>query len=161
MKQYIGNSYKAAAAVGIALAIAPATPLAAADAAPAATAADAGTAATTVPLEASTMIIEYNASDRDIGVQFFVDSEGWRVVRIFDPKGVQIFSAESQGRLTRQGGGTELFLESVEPELAELPLKRSSTDFRQAFTRLGRATSTATCRWEASSSRTTCRPVPC
>ena len=39
------------------------------------------------------------------------------------PSGVQIFSAESQGRLARQGGGTELFLESVEPELAELPLK--------------------------------------
>jgi hypothetical protein len=96
--------------------------LTAADAAPAATAADVGTAATT-PLEASTMIIEFNATDRDIGIQFFVDSEGWRVVRIFDPRGVEIFSAEAGGRLARQGGGTELFLESVEPELSELPLK--------------------------------------
>ena len=70
------------------------------------------------------MIIEYNASAEDIGVQFFLDSDGWRKVQIFDPTGVEIFSAASAGRLTRQGGGTELFLESVEPETAELPINR-------------------------------------
>jgi hypothetical protein len=74
-----------------------------------------------IPLEASTMIIEYNASAEDIGVQFFLDSDGWRKVEIFDPNGAEIFGAESEGRLTRQGGGTELFLESVEPEIADLP----------------------------------------
>jgi hypothetical protein len=47
------------------------------------TAAGADSTARVLPLEASTMIIEYNASAKDIGVQFFLDSEGWRTVRIF------------------------------------------------------------------------------
>ena len=49
-------------------------------------AAPAATESSVVPLEASTLIIEFNASDRDIGVQFFIDSEGWRSVQVFDPK---------------------------------------------------------------------------
>jgi hypothetical protein len=77
-----------------------------------------------IPLKATTMIIEYNDSAEDIGIQFFLDSDGWRSVEIFDPRGQEIFDAETEGRLTRQGGGTELFLESVEPELAELPLEK-------------------------------------
>lgn len=77
-----------------------------------------------IPLEASTLIIEYNASAEDIGVQFFLDSEGWQEIEIFDPGGQEIFSAETTGRLTRQGGGTELFLESVEPPIAELPFEK-------------------------------------
>ena len=78
----------------------------------------------TVPLEDATMIIEYNASDEDIGIQFFLDSEGWREIEIFDPSGREVFSAETGGSLTRQGGGTELFLESVEPPTADLPNHR-------------------------------------
>jgi hypothetical protein len=76
-----------------------------------------------VPLKASTMIIEYNSSAEDIGIQFFLDSNGWRTVEIFDPRGVEIFSADTEGSLTQQGGGTELFLESVEPALEDLPLE--------------------------------------
>ena len=74
-----------------------------------------------VPLKASTLIIEFNSSAEDIGVQFFLDSEGWRFVQILDPDGATVFAASTAGRLTRQGGGTELFLESVEPELIDLP----------------------------------------
>jgi hypothetical protein len=73
-----------------------------------------------LPLEASTLIIEYNSSAEDIGVQFFLDSEGWRAVEILDPDGVAVFAASATGRLLRQGGGTEMFLESVEPELQDL-----------------------------------------
>ncbi|HEV8332790.1 MAG TPA: hypothetical protein VGQ22_15305 [Steroidobacteraceae bacterium] len=81
--------------------------------------------ARTVPLSAATMIIEYNSSAEDIGVQFFLDlSEGWRDIEIFDPSGREIFGAETEGRLTRQGGGTELFLESVEPPIADLPFEK-------------------------------------
>jgi len=77
------------------------------------------------PLTAATMIIEYNSSAEDIGVQFFLDlSEGWQEMAIFDPSGREIFDAETEGRLTRQGGGTELFLESVEPPIADLPFER-------------------------------------
>jgi hypothetical protein len=85
---------------------------------------DKNTERNSVPLTAATMIIEYNASAKDIGVQFFLDSEGWRAIEIFDPEGRQIFGAQTTGRLTRQGGGTELFLESVEPEVADLPIER-------------------------------------
>ena len=89
-----------------------------------ASAGDSRKAARTIPLKASTMIIEYNASADDIGIQFFLDSDGWQSVEIFSPKGEQIFGAETEGSLTRQGGGTELFLESVEPEIADLPFER-------------------------------------
>jgi len=75
-----------------------------------------------VPLSAARLIIEFNASAEDIGIQAFLDSGGWREVEIFDPLGAEVFSAEAEGRLLRQGGGTELFLESVEPGLDELPL---------------------------------------
>ena len=80
--------------------------------------------ARSTPLEESTMIIEYNSTDEDIGIQFFLDSEGWREIEIFDPTGHEVFSAESEGRLTQQGGGTELFLESVEPTTDELPIAK-------------------------------------
>ena len=76
-----------------------------------------------IPIKAATMIIEYNASAEDIGIQFFLDSNGWRTVEIFDPRGAEIFGAETEGSLTRQGGGTELFLESVEPLIEDLPLE--------------------------------------
>jgi hypothetical protein len=82
----------------------------------------AGRARPTV-LKASTMIIEYNSSAEDIGIQFFLDSDGWQEVEISDPEGIEIFSAETSGRLTRQGGGTELFLESVEPPIEDLPFE--------------------------------------
>jgi len=78
--------------------------------------------AAATPLKAAKMIIEYNASAEDIGIQFFLDSDGWASIEIFDPRGREVFDAEAEGSLLRQGGGTELFLESVEPPLDELPL---------------------------------------
>lgn len=76
------------------------------------------------PFEATTMIIEFNSTDQDIGVQFFVDSEGWTSVEITDPFGQEIFGTEAEGRLFSQGGGSELFLESVEPELSDLSIEQ-------------------------------------
>ncbi|HEY4366452.1 MAG TPA: fibronectin type III domain-containing protein [Steroidobacteraceae bacterium] len=84
-----------------------------------------------IPLSAATMIIEFNASAEDIGVQFFLDSEGWKEIEIFDPSGQEIFGAETEGRLTRQGGGTELFLESVEPPTDELSIEKFFRRFPQ------------------------------
>jgi hypothetical protein len=80
-------------------------------------------------LEASTLIIEYNSSAEDVGVQFFLDSEGWTSAEIHDPNGHEIFSAETDGILEEQGGGTEMFLESVEPELGDITFK----EFFQRF----------------------------
>lgn len=88
--------------------------------APASSVPGAGTAARFAEVS---MIVELNATDEDVGLQFFADAEGWREVEIFDPEGDEIFSAEAEGRLAQQGGGTEFFLESVEPTLDDLPLK--------------------------------------
>jgi hypothetical protein len=76
----------------------------------------------TIPFKDVRMIVEYNETAQDVGIQFFLDSDGWRSVDIFAPGGQKIFSASATGSLLAQGGGTELFVESVEPELAELPL---------------------------------------
>jgi hypothetical protein len=83
-----------------------------------------------IPFPAARMIIEYNASARDIGVQFFLDAEEWRYVKIIDPDGNVVFDASAKGRLLTQGGGTELFLESVEPEFGG---DTTLTDFFETF----------------------------
>lgn len=67
-------------------------------------------------------IFEYNASAQDLGVQLFLDSEGWQSVKLMDPRGRVMLQATASGNLLAQGGGTELFLESVEPPLSEEPL---------------------------------------
>jgi hypothetical protein len=72
--------------------------------------------------KAAKMIIEYNSSAEDVGVQFFLDSESWQTVKIYDPRGTLIFNGSASGSLLAQGGGTEMFVESVEPGLDELSL---------------------------------------
>lgn len=75
----------------------------------------------TVEIEDARLKIELNATDDDAGIQVFIDAEPWELMQIFDPKGKLIFQSKARGRLGRQGG-TELFLESAEPDLSELPL---------------------------------------
>ena len=75
-----------------------------------------------VPLKAARMIIEFNDSAQDVGIQFFLDTDGWQSLTIHDPEGRLMFNATASGSLLEQGGGTELFVESVEPPLDELPL---------------------------------------
>jgi hypothetical protein len=75
-----------------------------------------------IPFEDVRMIIEFNSSAEDIGVQFFIDAEEWQNVKVFDPEGEQIFSATAKGAVAAQGGGSELFLESDEPGLTDLSL---------------------------------------
>ena len=75
------------------------------------------------------MRVELNFTDEDVGIQLFLDAEGWRSVDLFAPRGQKMFSATAQGTLLNQGGATELFLESVEPTLDELSLE----DFLRRF----------------------------
>jgi len=82
-----------------------------------------------IPFPEARLIIEYNASARDIGVQFFLDAEEWQNIRILDPLDNEIFEATAKGRLLTQGGGTELFLESVEPERRDLTLTQFFANF--------------------------------
>ena len=76
----------------------------------------------TIPFPEARMIIEYNSTAGDVGIQLFADAEEWRGLRVLDPDNIPIFRATAKGALLAQGGGTEIFLESVEPEIADLPL---------------------------------------
>jgi hypothetical protein len=73
-----------------------------------------------IPLSDASIIIEVNSTDGDAGFQVFVDGEGWRSVRVFEPHGRKILHAMVGGGIRRIGGGTELFLESEEPEYEDL-----------------------------------------
>jgi hypothetical protein len=66
---------------------------------------------------------ELNATDRDGGVQLFVDADSWRWISVFDPAGRRVFTSRTEGAMARQGG-TELFLESAEPPFGELPVAK-------------------------------------
>ena len=74
-----------------------------------------------VPLKEAKLIIEHNDKDKDTGFQAFIDSEGWDRVTVTDPNGKQILDFKGQGELGKLGL-TELFLESVEPENADVPI---------------------------------------
>jgi len=76
-----------------------------------------------IPFEQVRLIIEFNSTDEDIGVQFFLDVDSWKTVQILNPRGQKIFDADAKANLLHQGGGTELFLESSEPTLDELSIE--------------------------------------
>lgn len=74
-----------------------------------------------IPLEEAKIIVELNSSDEDVGVQVFLDGESWRSMKIFDSRGRKIFDVSTKGSVGMLGV-TELFFESNEPSLDELPL---------------------------------------
>ncbi|MGI9302918.1 MAG: fibronectin type III domain-containing protein [Gammaproteobacteria bacterium] len=61
---------------------------------------------------------EINSTAQDGGVQVFLDADPWKWMKIFDPNGRLIFRSTVRGSIGKQGG-TELFLESGEPEFSE------------------------------------------
>ena len=75
-----------------------------------------------VPLKEAKLNIEHNATDRDTGFQGFVDSEGWRRLRVRGPEG-RVLNLRGRGSLGKLGL-TELFFETVEPENADTPIRR-------------------------------------
>jgi Fibronectin type III domain len=79
-------------------------------------------------LEEATMIIEFNATDRDAGLQVFLDGEPWTRMAVSGPGGRRILDVDAEGKLNRFGL-TELFSESNEPELSELPLRKFKKRF--------------------------------
>jgi hypothetical protein len=85
-------------------------------------AAPGGKKANALEFEEVRLIIEFNSTDEDVGVQFFLDVDSWQSVSIRNPAGKEIFDARARGRLLQQGGGTEMFVESNEPTLDELSL---------------------------------------
>lgn len=75
-----------------------------------------------IPFAKTKIIFELNATDQDLGIQVSLDGEPWRNVRIVNPKGRTIFEVEGKGTL-KKFGLTELFVESNEPPLDEVPLE--------------------------------------
>ena len=74
-----------------------------------------------VPLKDARLKIEFNSTDRDVGVQLFIDADQWKSMDVFDPQGRLILRTTTRGSMARQGG-TELFMESGEPSLDDVPL---------------------------------------
>jgi hypothetical protein len=74
-----------------------------------------------IPFKDAEFFIEYNSTAGDTGVQVFLDDDNWRQITISDPKDKMLFEVKGKTTLGRQGL-TELFFESVEPELAALPI---------------------------------------
>lgn len=65
--------------------------------------------------------IEYNNTGEDVGVQLFLDGEPWKVLTASKPDGSTMLNIRTRDSLRTQGM-TELFWESAEPSLAEVPL---------------------------------------
>ena len=76
-----------------------------------------------IPFKDARLKIELNATDKDAGIQLFIDADPWKFIEVYDPKGVRVFRSVTRGSLGKQGG-TELFLESAEPNFSELSLEK-------------------------------------
>ncbi len=72
-----------------------------------------------VPFADAQLFFELNSTDNDLGLQLFLDSDGWKRVRVLDPARNEIVLMQSEGRLARLGI-TELRFESAEPSPAEV-----------------------------------------
>ena len=70
-------------------------------------------------LDEASFVFETNATDCDVGIQIFFDSEGWRRFSLKDPNRVTIYEVWARAGLQQQGL-TEQFMESEEPVIDEL-----------------------------------------
>lgn len=74
-----------------------------------------------VPFDAAQIRLEFNSTDEDLGIQFFLDGEAWREIKIAKPCGGKLIHLKTSGNV-KELGLTELYSESAEPGLDELPL---------------------------------------
>lgn len=87
-----------------------------------------------VKLKDARLKIEVNATDGDAGIQVFIDADPWKWMDIYDPYGKLIFRSITRGRFAKQGG-TELFMESAEPNFSELTLEKFLQRFPEGIYR--------------------------
>lgn len=83
------------------------------------TVADAEVKGPTVPFDVAQVFFEFNTTDDDLGLQLFLDAEGWRRLRVLDPARNEVVLLTAEGRLSTLGI-TELRFESAEPSPAEV-----------------------------------------
>jgi len=74
-----------------------------------------------LPFSGAKILVEFNATADDVGVQVLLDGEPWKNVKIFGPDDRQILDITGQNSLGTQGL-TELFFESSEPSLDDVPI---------------------------------------
>lgn len=67
------------------------------------------------------ILIELNATAQDAGIQMLLDGEGWERATVYSPDGKKVMNIRARGGVG-DIGVTELFFESAEPSLADLPL---------------------------------------
>jgi hypothetical protein len=73
-----------------------------------------------VPFADAELFFELNATDDDLGLQLFLDTdEGWKRVRVLDPARRDMLVFQTAGKLSRLGI-TELRFESAEPSPEEV-----------------------------------------
>lgn len=73
-----------------------------------------------VPFADAELFFELNATDDDLGLQLFLDTdEGWKRVRVLDPGRRDMLVFQTAGKLSRLGI-TELRFESAEPSPEEV-----------------------------------------
>jgi hypothetical protein len=65
------------------------------------------------------LFFEFNSTDDDLGLQLFLDADGWKRVRVLDPARNEIVFLEAERRLAKLGI-TELRFESAEPSPEEV-----------------------------------------
>lgn len=73
------------------------------------------------PLSEARILFELNATARDAGIQMLLDGENWRWMKVYDTEGKLMLRVQPSGSVA-DIGMTELFFESAEPSLADLPL---------------------------------------
>jgi hypothetical protein len=72
-----------------------------------------------IPFDDAQLFFELNSTDNDLGLQLFLDTEGWKRVRVLDPGRNEIVLMQAEGKLAKLGI-TELRFESAEPSPEEV-----------------------------------------
>ncbi len=72
-----------------------------------------------IPFDDAEVFFEFNTTDNDLGLQIFLDAEGWKRVSVTGPRKDEIVQITAEGNLA-QLGITELRFESAEPSPAEV-----------------------------------------
>ena len=89
-----------------------------------------------VELDEAEIFFEENATDKDLGIQLFLDGEGWRRIKIFDPRWRKVLDVSVRGSVGVIGL-TELFSESAEPSYVDKddePAETSRPELLNLFT---------------------------
>jgi hypothetical protein len=71
------------------------------------------------PFDEAQLFFELNSTDNDLGLQLFLDAEGWKRVRVLDPGRNEIVFLQARRKLGKLGI-TELRFESAEPSPEEV-----------------------------------------